>query len=79
MALRLEGIWKRFGDVTAVDRVSLRIPDRQFLVLLGPSGCGKSTILRLVAGLEDVTSGEITLDGQASYVRVQADHHRPVG
>jgi multiple sugar transport system ATP-binding protein len=52
---------KRFGNVVAVDDVSLRIVDGEFLVLLGPSGCGKSTILRVVAGLEDATSGEIVI------------------
>ncbi|MGH3002850.1 MAG: ABC transporter ATP-binding protein, partial [Gaiellaceae bacterium] len=57
--IRLEGVSKRFGDVTAVDGVSLRISDGEFLVLVGPSGCGKSTLLRMLAGLEEVTAGEI--------------------
>jgi multiple sugar transport system ATP-binding protein len=52
---------KRFGKVTAVDDVSLRIADGEFLVLLGPSGCGKSTILRVVAGLEHADEGEIVI------------------
>jgi multiple sugar transport system ATP-binding protein len=52
---------KRFGKVEAVSDVSLKIEDGEFLVLLGPSGCGKSTILRMVAGLEDATSGEIVI------------------
>jgi multiple sugar transport system ATP-binding protein len=52
---------KRFGKVEAVSDVSLKIEDGEFLVLLGPSGCGKSTILRVVAGLEDATSGEIVI------------------
>ena len=60
----LRGLTKHFGSVVAVDDISLQIPDGQFLVLLGPSGCGKSTILRLIAGLEDATSGEIAVDGQ---------------
>lgn len=50
-------------DVVAVDRLDLEIVDREFLVLLGPSGCGKSTTLRLIAGLEDCTTGEIRIDG----------------
>jgi multiple sugar transport system ATP-binding protein len=57
----LKQLTKRFGKVEAVSSVSLRIIDGEFLVLLGPSGCGKSTILRLVAGLEDADSGEITI------------------
>ena len=55
---------KRFGKVEAVNDVSLRIADGEFLVLLGPSGCGKSTILRAVAGLEDADSGEIVIGGR---------------
>jgi multiple sugar transport system ATP-binding protein len=53
---------KQFGDVTAVDDLSLDIADREFLVLLGPSGCGKSTALRMIAGLEDPTDGIIRID-----------------
>ncbi len=49
------------GDVKAVDNVSLTIDDREFLVLVGPSGCGKSTILRMIAGLEDITAGTIRI------------------
>src|SRR5581483_1489121 len=55
----LDRVTKKFGEVAAVNDVSLTVFDREFLVLVGPSGCGKSTILRLVAGLEDVSSGEI--------------------
>jgi multiple sugar transport system ATP-binding protein len=58
----LDHISKVFGnDVVAVDDVSLEIADGEFMVLVGPSGCGKSTILRMIAGLEDVTAGEITI------------------
>jgi multiple sugar transport system ATP-binding protein len=56
----LDGVTKRFGaDVVAVDDVSLTIDDGEFMVLVGPSGCGKSTILRIVAGLEELTAGEV--------------------
>jgi len=58
-SVTLEGVTKRFGNVVAVDRASLEIRDKEFLVLVGPSGCGKSTTLRMVAGLEDVTEGNI--------------------
>lgn len=50
------------GDVVAVGRVSLEIQDKEFVVLVGPSGCGKSTTLRMVAGLEEITQGEIFID-----------------
>jgi multiple sugar transport system ATP-binding protein len=55
----LEGVTKKFGNVTAVNNVTLEVPDRQFTVLVGPSGCGKTTALRLVAGLEEATEGSI--------------------
>jgi multiple sugar transport system ATP-binding protein len=62
--LQLEDVTKVFGDdggVVAVDEVSVRIPDGEFLVLVGPSGCGKSTTLRMIAGLEDISDGDIRL------------------
>ncbi|MDA0636596.1 ABC transporter ATP-binding protein [Nonomuraea sp. MCN248] len=52
------------GDHLAVDKLSLKAEDGEFLVLLGPSGCGKSTLLRMIAGLEDITEGELWLDGE---------------
>jgi multiple sugar transport system ATP-binding protein len=59
----LDHVSKVFGDeVVAVNDVSLEIADGEFIVLVGPSGCGKSTILRILAGLEDVTAGELVLD-----------------
>ncbi|WP_411965973.1 ABC transporter ATP-binding protein [Haloferax sp. YSMS24] len=58
-SIRLEGIRKEFGDVTAVKDLSLEIRSGEFLVLLGPSGCGKTTTLRMIAGLETPTEGDI--------------------
>lgn len=55
----LDKVTKRFGNVVAVDAVSLEIRDKEFIVLVGPSGCGKSTTLRMVAGLEEITDGTI--------------------
>jgi len=55
---------KKYDDVHAVKNVNLEIRDREFVVLVGPSGCGKTTTLRMVAGLEDITSGEISIDGR---------------
>ncbi len=55
----LKNVTKKFKDVVAVDNVSIDIEDKEFAVLVGPSGCGKSTTLRAIAGLEEVTSGEI--------------------
>ncbi len=52
---------KKFGDMTAVDNVNFHVEDKEFLVLVGPSGCGKTTALRLLAGLEEVTGGEILI------------------
>jgi len=61
----LDGVTKIFGtDVVAVDDVSLEIADGEFMVLVGPSGCGKSTILRILAGLEEVTAGEVYIGEQ---------------
>ena len=57
--IRLEQVTKSFGNVTAVDAVTLDIADGEFLVLVGPSGCGKSTLLRMIAGLEEATDGAI--------------------
>jgi multiple sugar transport system ATP-binding protein len=60
----LRKIVKRYDDVEAVSGIDLDISDSEFVVLVGPSGCGKSTTLRMIAGLEEITGGEITVDGQ---------------
>jgi spermidine/putrescine transport system ATP-binding protein len=61
--IELQGLTKRFGDVTAVDGISLQIHGGEFFSLLGASGCGKTTTLRLIAGFEQPTSGRLLLDG----------------
>ncbi|GAA1637317.1 ABC transporter ATP-binding protein [Catellatospora bangladeshensis] len=61
--LRIENVTKTFGGFTAVDDLTLTIPDGSFFALLGASGCGKTTTLRMVAGLEEPTAGRITLGG----------------
>jgi len=59
----LRNIVKRYGDVEAVRGINLDIADEEFVVLVGPSGCGKSTTLRMIAGLEDISGGDIAIDG----------------
>ncbi len=62
-AVELSSVTKRFGDVTAVDAIDLRIRDGEFFALLGPSGCGKTTTLRMIAGLEVPTEGSLKIFG----------------
>jgi spermidine/putrescine transport system ATP-binding protein len=62
--IRLDRVTKRFGDVTAVDDLSLEIRPGEFFSLLGPSGCGKTTTLRMIGGFEEVASGTIFLGEQ---------------
>lgn len=57
-----KGVTKRYGDVVAVHELNLDIRDKEFVVLLGPSGCGKSTTLNMIAGLEEITDGELWFD-----------------
>jgi multiple sugar transport system ATP-binding protein len=60
----LKNLNKKYDETHAVKDVNLEIRDREFVVLVGPSGCGKTTTLRMVAGLEEITSGEISIDGR---------------
>ena len=55
-------IIKKFGEISAVDGITLTVPDGEFMVLLGPSGCGKTTFLRIICGLERQTSGDLLID-----------------
>ena len=59
--VNFDGVTKKFGSTTAVDGLTLEVPDGELLVLLGPSGCGKTTALRLVAGLEEVSGGTVSI------------------
>ena len=61
--IHVEGVTKRFGDMTAVDDLTLSIPKGSFFAMLGPSGCGKTTTLRMIGGFEDPTSGRVFLGG----------------
>src|SRR3954467_8428513 len=60
----LRKVVKRFDDAEAVRGIDLDIADKEFVVLVGPSGCGKSTTLRMIAGLEEISDGEISVDGE---------------
>src|SRR5712691_3844881 len=74
--VRFENVSRRFGDVAAVDRLSLDIYRNEFFALLGPSGCGKTTLLRLLAGFETPSEGRILLDGED--IVAVPPHRRPV-
>ncbi|MFC5338707.1 ABC transporter ATP-binding protein [Leucobacter denitrificans] len=74
--LRLTGIQKRFPGFTAIENLDLEIPAGSFFALLGPSGCGKTTTLRVIAGLEDPTAGQVLIGGND--VTALKPHKRPV-
>ncbi|MBQ4825796.1 ABC transporter ATP-binding protein [Leisingera sp. HS039] len=62
--IQLQNVGKRWGSFVGVDNFDLTIADKEFLVLLGPSGCGKTTTMRMIAGLEEASEGDILIDGQ---------------
>ena len=66
-AIQLTGVTRRFGDVCAVNDLTLAVEDHDFVTLLGPSGCGKTTTLRMIAGLETPTKGRIELNGEVVF------------
>jgi len=63
-SLKIENVKKAFGPVEVLKGINLEVTDGEFVVFVGPSGCGKSTLLRVIAGLEDSTSGRVVIDGQ---------------
>src|SRR5258707_9162859 len=74
--VRFENVSRRFGDVAAVDRLSLDVYRNEFFALLGPSGCGKTTLLRILAGFEMPDEGGVLLDGRD--IAAVPPHRRPV-
>ena len=60
-SVTFEHVYKRWGDVTAVNDLNIHVEDKEFLVFVGPSGCGKTTSLRLLAGLEEISDGNIKI------------------
>ncbi len=62
----LQNIFKKYGSLEVVHGISLEIAHNEFVVLVGPSGCGKSTTLRMIAGLEDITGGEVIIGGKVA-------------
>src|SRR5437867_12342484 len=74
--VELQNITKRFGEVSAVNSVSLSVLQAEFLTLLGPSGCGKTTLLRMLAGFEAPDEGRILLGGED--IAQSLPHERPI-
>ena len=75
----IENLVKKYGDLQVVHGIDFEINDGEFVVLVGPSGCGKSTILRMIAGLETVTGGEIVIDDERRERRAAARARRRNG
>jgi multiple sugar transport system ATP-binding protein len=68
----LNNVTKVINENVIVKNISLDIPDKEFFILVGPSGCGKSTTLRMIAGLEEITEGDISIDGRVvNHVRAK--------
>ena len=76
--VELKSVSKKFGNTEVLHSVDLRVEDQEFVVFVGPSGCGKTTLLRLIAGLEDVTEGQISIDGnRVEELRPSKHEERP--
>ena len=73
--IRFRGVGKHYGDVEVITGFDLRIHDGEFMVLVGPSGCAKSTTLRMIAGLERITSGELLIDGKRANELLPAERN----
>ncbi len=73
--IKLENVSKKYGEVDAVNDLTLDIHDGEFLTILGPSGCGKSTIIRMIAGLEEVTSGKVLFDKEIVNEKLPRDRN----
>lgn len=65
VTMEVKGLNKQFGDVTALKDINLKIHRREFVCVIGPSGCGKSTLIRILAGLEQASSGQVLLNGES--------------
>ena len=74
--IEFRNVTKRYGDVVATDEMALTVTKGEFLSFLGPSGCGKTTSLRLIAGFEAPTAGDVLLDGEV--VNLVPAYRRPV-
>ncbi len=72
-SVTLAGIAKRYGAVEVIRGIDLEVRDGEFMVFVGPSGCGKSTTLRMIAGLESISDGELRIDGQRANEQRPAD------
>lgn len=72
----LQGLVKAYGAVQVVHGIDLEVQEQEFVVLVGPSGCGKSTTLRMIAELEEISGGDLTIDSR--YVNRVAPKHRDV-
>lgn len=75
-SVELKDIHKSFGDLEVLHNINIKVEEGEFAVIVGPSGCGKSTILRLIAGLEDVTSGEVLINDKVA--NMVEPHHRNI-